>query len=143
MKTSAGGVRQFGTATFASEDHDGAIVFRLSGEIDETNVKAIFDEVERVLGKEKPTVYHIGNFPAENVRFVIFDVEHLRYANSKFIGFLSSLFGEIEDAGGTMHICNAQDAILDTLKLCGLTALLPVIGTVESSLAEFAKKNAG
>lgn len=76
-------------------------VFMFSGEIDETNADRIFKSIyELFLGKH-----------------LIFDFRGLEYGNSKFIGYIVSMFEYIEEKEGKMVICECLPVIQDALEL--------------------------
>ena len=76
-------------------------IFTFLGEIDETNADRLFKHIyELFLGKN-----------------LIFDFRGLEYGNSKFIGYVVSMFEYIEEKEGKMVICECLPIIKDILEL--------------------------
>ncbi len=63
----------------------------------------------------------------------IFDLHHLDYVNSVFIGLLAKLFNIISKKQGRVVIINISDTIKDALKLVGLTDIIPVVQNLEEA----------
>lgn len=63
----------------------------------------------------------------------IFDLHHLDYVNSVFIGLLAKLFNIVSKKQGKVVIINISDTIKDALKLVGLTDIIPVVENLEEA----------
>lgn len=103
------------------KDQDGILIFEFSGELDETNAdktfKTIYDE--------------IGNFDNKKI---IFNMNGLKYLNSKSIGYIADVFSNIEDNDGKMHISNCSEWVKDILELVGITTIVPTVDTEEEAV---------
>lgn len=97
----------------------GVSIFTFSGEIDETNADRVFKNIyELFLGKN-----------------IIFDFRGLEYGNSKFIGYVVSMFEYIEEKEGKMVICECRPAIRDMLDLAGVFVLVRRVDTLEEAMS--------
>lgn len=107
----------------AKKDLEGVIVFTLTGELDETNAdttfKGIYDAVGDFSGKK-----------------VVFNLEGVKYLNSKSIGYIADLFSNLEENDGKMYISNCSDSVKDILELVGITTIVPTVETEEEALQE-------
>lgn len=109
------------TGTFAEvtlEERDGISIITFIGEIDETNVDNIFKKVYNLFSGK----YLICNF------------SWVTYGNSKFIGYVASMYDYIEEKEGKIVICECQPAILDILDMSGLLLMIPSTPTLKEAL---------
>ena len=104
------------------KEENGIFIFEFSGELDETNAdktfKYIYDE--------------IGEFDDKNI---VFNLNGLKYLNSKSIGYIADVFSNIEDAEGQMYISNCSDGVKDILELVGITTIIPTVETEQEALS--------
>lgn len=91
-----------------------------TGEIDETNAENIFKKVYSLFSG----------------KYIIFNFSGLTYGNSKFLGYVASMYEYIEEKEGMMVICECQPAIFDTLDMAGILLIIPSAPTVEEALVK-------
>ncbi|OIP53152.1 hypothetical protein AUK10_02755 [Candidatus Gracilibacteria bacterium CG2_30_37_12] len=109
--------------TFAEvtlQEIDDISIMTFTGELDETNVDAIFKKVYSLFSG----------------KYIIFNLSGVTYGNSKFIGYVASMFDHIEEKEGEMVICECQPAILDTLDMAGILLMIPYTKTIEEALVK-------
>ena len=105
----------------AVERHDGAVLARLSGEIDLSNASAVEDQVT-------------GGVAGATA--VAVDLSGLRYLDSAGLALLSRLAGRLAALAGSLRLVVPPDAVVGrTLSVSGLAAAIPVDETVEAALA--------
>jgi anti-sigma B factor antagonist/stage II sporulation protein AA (anti-sigma F factor antagonist) len=108
-------------ARVAVERHDGAVLARLSGEIDLSNASAVEDQVT-------------GGVAGATA--VAVDLSGLRYLDSAGLALLSRLAGRLAALAGSLRLVVPPDAVVGrTLSVSGLAAAIPVDETVEAALA--------
>jgi stage II sporulation protein AA (anti-sigma F factor antagonist) len=103
-------------------DASGVMVFEFTGELDETNADRTFTAI----------VSEIGDFANKKL---IFNLVGLKYLNSKSIGYIADVFGNIEENNGRMALSNLGEEVRDTLELVGITSIVPVFNTEEEAVA--------
>lgn len=97
------------------------IIFNFSGELDETNADKTFK-----------TIYDdIGDFKEKKI---IFNLQGLKYLNSKSIWYIADVFSNIEDNNGLMYISNCSDWVKDILELVGITTIIPTVNDQAEAL---------
>ena len=99
---------------------NGISVMTFTGEIDETNAENIFKKVYSLFSG----------------KYIIFNFSGLTYGNSKFLGYVASMYEYIEEKEGMMVICECQPAIFDTLDMAGILLIIPSAPTVEEALVK-------
>lgn len=104
----------------------GIKIFSFEGELDETNVDSTFPNIIKT----------IGDFT--NAR-TLFNLEKLKYLNSKSIGYIADIAQRTEDGNGKFALCNLTPEVNDTLDLVGITSILPVFNSQETALVELSK----
>jgi anti-sigma B factor antagonist/stage II sporulation protein AA (anti-sigma F factor antagonist) len=108
-------------ARVAVERHDGAVLARLSGEIDLSNASAVEDQVT-------------GGVAGATA--VAVDLSGLRYLDSAGLALLSRLAGRLAALAGSLRLVVPPNAVVGrTLSVSGLAAAIPVDETVEAALA--------
>lgn len=106
-------------------EENGVVVFEFTGELDETNADKTFT-----------TLYNdIGDFTDKKI---VFNLQGLKYLNSKSIGYIADVFSNIEDNDGQMYISNCDEGVKDVLELVGITTIIPTVDTVEDAIREMA-----
>jgi anti-anti-sigma factor len=108
-------------ATFVEiekKDIEGISIITFTGEIDETNVDDVFKKIYNIFSG----------------KYIIFNLSGLVYGNSKFLGYVASMYDYIEEKEGKMVICECQPNILDMLDLAGLFLLIPSTKTLREAL---------
>ncbi len=98
----------------------------ITGQLDETNVDAQSKSLYELLEKEGAGVS------------LVFDLAGLTYMNSKSIGYLTDWYTKVNDAGGRLVICAAQENVLDVLTVVGITNLVqhyPNVDEAKKALA--------
>lgn len=110
----------------AAATNNGIKIFAFDGELDETNVDATFPSI----------IQNIGDF---NGSKTLFNLEKLRYLNSKSIGYIADIAQRTEDGNGKFALCNLTPEVNDTLDLVGITSIIPVFNNQESALEELSK----
>jgi anti-anti-sigma factor len=113
-------------ATIAAEDLPSsagsqAVLFTISGQLDESNVDEKAKEVYKVL-EEKPGKLNL-----------IFDIAGLEYMNSKSIGYLTDWYGKIKERGGEVAIARPKANISDILQVVGLNQLIKTYESVDEA----------
>ncbi len=92
------------------------VIFDFAWELDETNADKTFT-----------TIYEmIGEFTGKKI---IFNLEWLKYLNSKSIGYIADVFSNLEDSEGEMYISNCDEGVKDVLELVGITTIIPTVDT--------------
>ena len=104
----------------------GIKIFTFDGELDETNVDNTFPSI----------IENIGDF---NGAKTLFNLEKLKYLNSKSIGYIADIAQRTEDGNGKFALCNLTPEVNDTLDLVGITSILPVFNSQETALIELSK----
>lgn len=114
-------------ASIFTEDVAGTQVkiVHISGQLDESNVDEKIKEVYKVL-EANPKGLNL-----------VCDLEKLEYMNSKSIGYLTDLYGKLNDSGGQIAIANARPNILDILQVVGLTQLIKTFGSIDEAKNSF------
>lgn len=108
--------------TITIEEIDGGIkLIHVSGQLDESNVDEKIKDVYKLV-EQNPTGLK-----------VLLDLENLSYLNSKAIGYLTDLYGKINDAGGKIVIAKAKPNIIDILQVVGLTQLIQTFDSIEAA----------
>jgi anti-anti-sigma factor len=107
------------------KEQNDILIFEFSGELDETNAdktfKNIYDE--------------IGDFGGKKI---LFNLNGLKYLNSKSIGYIADVFSNIEESDGKMCISHCSDGVKDILELVGITTIIPTVDTDEEAMQELA-----
>lgn len=107
------------------KEQNDILTFEFSGELDETNAdktfKNIYDE--------------IGDFGGKKI---LFNLNGLKYLNSKSIGYIADVFSNIEESDGKMCISHCSDGVKDILELVGITTIIPTVDTDEEAMQELA-----
>ena len=107
------------------KEQNDILIFEFSGELDETNAdktfKNIYDE--------------IGDFGGKKI---LFNMNGLKYLNSKSIGYIADVFSNIEESDGKMCISHCSDGVKDILELVGITTIIPTVDTDEEAMSELA-----
>lgn len=97
------------------------IIFEFSGELDETNAdktfKTIYDEIWDFKDKK-----------------IIFNLEGLKYLNSKSIWYIADVFSNIEDNNWKMYISNCSEWVKDILELVGITTIIPTVNDQKEAI---------
>lgn len=110
-------------ATFAEVEHkeiDGIAILTFTGEIDETNADDIFKKVYNLFSG----------------RYVIFNFSGLHYGNSKFLGYIASMYEYINEKDGEMVICECLPAIFDMFDIAGVFLIVPSTPTLAEALVK-------
>jgi stage II sporulation protein AA (anti-sigma F factor antagonist) len=107
------------------KEESGVTIFHFSGELDETNADKTFTSIYE----------EIGDFSGKKI---LFNLEGLKYLNSKSIGYIADVFSNIEDNDGQMHISNCDDGVKDVLELVGITTIIPTVDTEKEALEAMA-----
>ncbi len=107
--------------TFAEvecKELDGISIITFTGEIDETNADDIFRRVYELFSG----------------KYVIFNFSGLTYGNSKFLGYIASMYQYIDEKEGEMVICECQPAIFDMFDIAGIFLIIPSTHTLAEAL---------
>lgn len=104
-------------------EQSGVMVFEFNGELDETNADKTFTSLYN----------DIGDFTDKKI---VFNLQGLKYLNSKSIGYIADVFSNIEDNDGQMYISNCDEGVKDVLELVGITTIIPTVDTVEEAIKE-------
>ncbi len=109
--------------TFASVEYqeiEGIFVFTFTGEIDETNADEIFKKIYNIFSG----------------RFIIFNFSGLTYGNSKFLGYVASMYEYIWEKEGDMVICECGSAVSTMFDIAGIFLIIPATNTLEEALVK-------
>lgn len=104
-----------------SSTNTGVKIFTFDGELDETNVDDTFPGI----------IQAIGNFSHART---LFNMDKLKYINSKSIGYIADIAQRTEDGGGKFALCSLTPEVQDTLDLVGITSIIPVYANQEAAL---------
>jgi anti-sigma B factor antagonist/stage II sporulation protein AA (anti-sigma F factor antagonist) len=108
-------------ARVALERHGGAVLARLSGEIDLSNATTVEDQVTGGLA---------------GATAVAVDLTGLSYLDSAGLALLSRLAGRLAGLAGSLRLVVPPDAMVGrTLSISGLASAIPVDETVDAALA--------
>lgn len=103
------------------KEQNGILIFEFSGELDETNADKTFTNMYS----------EIGSFAGKKI---IFNLENLKYLNSKSIGYIADIYSNIEENEGQMYISNCDEGVKDVLELVGITTIIPTVDTVTEAI---------
>jgi len=96
-------------------------VIALDGELDESNMEELKTQMDPILNDV-------------NITSVIFNLEKLKFINSKGIGFLVSVHTHLAKDQRHLIISSATVEVMDVISLVGLTAIIPCFNTIEEAL---------
>lgn len=102
-------------------------VFEFIGELDETNADKTFTAIYNT----------IWDFSGKKI---IFNLNWLKYLNSKSIGYIADIFSNIEDGNWQMFLTNLTEEVKDTLELVGITTIITTLDKEEQALAQLGIK---
>jgi len=85
-------------------EKDDIMIFAFKWELDETNADKTFTQIYS----------DIGSFEDKKI---IFDLEGLKYLNSKSIWYIADIFSNLEENESEMYICNCDEWVTDVLEL--------------------------
>jgi anti-anti-sigma factor len=103
-------------------EENGIMIFAFKWELDETNADKTFTSIYS----------DIGEFEDKKV---IFDLENLKYLNSKSIGYIADIFSNLEENESEMYICNCDEWVTDVLELVWITTIIPTVDTLEEAVS--------
>lgn len=98
-------------------------IVHVSGQLDESNVD------EKI-----QTIYKLLEETPQNLALIL-DFENLTYMNSKSIGYLTDLYGKLNETNGKIAIAKAKPNILDILQVVGLAQLIPCFDSTDMAKA--------
>jgi len=105
------------------KEENGILIFEFSGELDETNADKTFKDMYE----------QIWDFSDKKI---IFNMNNLKYLNSKSIGYIADVFSNIEDNDGEMYISNCDEGVKDVLELVWITTIIPTVDTEGEAISE-------
>jgi anti-anti-sigma factor len=108
---------KIGTLSGVANGHQVSI----SGQLDETNID---DEAKKI--------YELIEKGEKGLK-VLFNLQGLKYMNSKSVGYLADWHGKVTALGGKMAIANAGEEILEVLNVVGLNNLIDVCDSVDKA----------
>lgn len=103
-------------------EDNGIMTFAFKWELDETNADKTFTSIYSDIGKFED-------------KKVIFDLEGLKYLNSKSIGYIADIFSNLEENESEMYICNCDEWVTDVLELVWITTIIPTVDTLEEAIS--------
>ncbi len=103
------------------DSHDNVKIVKFIGDLDTTNVNGILDDLVAVLN-------------SEDVKYVIGDMEELRYVNSTGIGVLLHFNKVAKDKGSVFTLVNMNDNVYEIMNIIGATSVVKIYDTVEEVL---------
>lgn len=93
---------------------DGTIpTYAFSGELDETNVDALFTDLYSQIWSDWK-------------KGVVLDFSKLIYLNSKAIGYLTDMYGLMDDHKWEFKIIGANENVYDILDIVGITKIMEI-----------------
>ena len=98
-------------------------IVHVSGQLDESNVDEKIQMIYKLL-EETP----------QNLALIL-DFENLTYMNSKSIGYLTDLYGKLNETNGKIVIAKAKPNILDILQVVGLAQLIQCFDSTDMAKA--------
>lgn len=104
------------------KEENGILIFAFKWELDETNADKTFTQIYS----------DIGWFDDKKV---IFDLEGLKYLNSKSIGYIADIFSNLEENDSEMYICNCDEWVTDVLELVWITTIIPTVDSLEEAVS--------
>ena len=69
----------------------------------------------------------------EGARKLIFDLSQLRFMDSAGIGLVITVNGELEQAGGKLHVAGATGNVLKSFSVTHVDRVIPMDANVEAS----------
>lgn len=96
-------------------------VAHLKGELDETSLEALKQQIDPILADTKVTK-------------LILDFTNLEFINSKGIGYLVSVHTHLTKDARSLAIASAIEPVMDVISLVGLTTIIPYFSTVDEAL---------
>lgn len=96
-------------------------IFPLVGELDETHLEGLNQSMDPILQNSE-------------VKKLILDCTKLVFINSKIIGFLVGLHTHLSKEARRLVVAAPSQAVMDVIQLVGLTAIVPVVTSVEEAL---------
>ena len=96
-------------------------VAHLKGELDETSMEALKQQLDPILNDTKVTK-------------LILDFTNLEFINSKGIGYLVSVHTHLTKDARSLVIVNAIEPVMDVISLVGLTSIIPYFSTLDEAL---------
>jgi anti-anti-sigma factor len=104
-------------------EEDWILIFKFTWELDETNADKTFKSMYEI----------IDDFSWKKI---IFNMEWLKYLNSKSIGYIADVFSNIEDNDGQMYISNCDEWVKDVLDLVWITTIIPTVDSEKEAISE-------
>lgn len=101
--------------------HSEIKIFRLNGEIDESNLEAL-----------EKTLNPLAQQAA--VKTIILNLKELTYVNSKVIGYLASFYTKLSENNQKLIFSEANSNIMDILSLVGLTNIVQYFETEDEAI---------
>jgi len=105
------------------EEQNWILIFKFTGELDETNADKTFTNIYK----------EIWDFTDKKI---IFNLEWLKYLNSKSIWYIADIYSNIEESGSKMYITNCDESVKDVLELVWITTIVPTVDTQEEAIKE-------
>lgn len=110
------------SVNIADGPNPAAKVVTLVGEMDESNIESIREQLDPLLNDL-------------NITHLIFDLTQLEFINSKGIGYLVSVHTHLSKDKREMILAGAVEAVMDVISLVGLTTIIKYFNTVEEATA--------
>ena len=98
-------------------------IVKFQGQIDESNLKEVTDQISSYAEDEKITV-------------LIFDFQELEFLNSKVIGYIADLHSQLAEMNRKLVIVSASNDVMDILELVGLTSLVACYTDINSAVQD-------
>lgn len=105
------------------KEENWVFIFEFSWELDETNADKTFTGIYN----------EVGDFEDKKI---IFNLENLKYLNSKSIWYIADIFSNLEENNGNMVICNCNEGVKDVLELVWITTIIPTVDTINQALEQ-------
>lgn len=105
------------------KEENWVFIFEFSWELDETNADKTFTGIYN----------EVGDFEDKKI---IFNLENLKYLNSKSIWYIADIFSNLEENNGNMIICNCNEGVKDVLELVWITTIIPTVDTINQALEQ-------
>jgi len=105
------------------KEENWVLIFEFSWELDETNADKTFTWIYN----------EVWSFEDKKI---IFNLDNLKYLNSKSIWYIADIFSNLEENNGNMFICNCNEWVKDVLELVWITTIIPTVDTINQALEE-------
>jgi len=104
------------------KEQDWILIFTFSWDLDETNADKTFNWLYTAIWEFQD-------------KKIIFNLEGLKYLNSKSIWYIADIYSNIEENNWAMSICSCEEWVKDILELVWLTTIISTYDTLEEAIS--------